>query len=1000
MNGACEYTAQKGDPENWHGESPQDWVLDRAPKNGGLGTDNWECPHPALDAGGDQEQYCVFHTDPEDLPDDIDEGEAIKKAIEQADGDGLGSEHRAQFVGATFGAFDLSGVSLSTGHVQDIRFDHALFRNETDKISFADATLKVGGDQEIISFAGAGLRPVENEVTFEDAEFAPGGGTVSFANADIVPEAHAESPGGVVFRGIECAPSDGGSVVFDAKFDTVGTAEISFESATFRPNAATVRFGGEFVPDSSPVVPDEVPVKFDDAEFVPEFNGTVEFVSADFRPRGRSGISFQEARFDVEEGRIVFDDTTFAPEEHAEITFKETQFGAVKFDATLHPIDRGTVSFETAEFEATAIAEDIVLGGKWKPEDNGRILFTDASFQSGASFADVRFQAECCPADDSVISFENATYEPENVGVERGSRDDDSLLALVSFSDAEFRPKGNGTVSFRDGVFTPGDDAGVLFDNAEFRPKDAGRVLFTDSDFSPDKNGEIRFEDVPFVLEDQTCVSFTDAEFYPAEDGSVSFRGAELTTADESTITFSDSTFEPREDATISFDDTTVVADDAGTVSFEDATFRNDFSFKFETCKGNVSFDEITASGTVTFPREAAPGADVSFSGADFSAARLVDFDPVPGMDFSQADFTDTDLSNVTFRGSDVQQAIFSRADLYGVDFTGAKIDGTLFGDALVNHETDFGHQPDGADDPGQFDNNRNHVLRVAYDHEPAPKRGVLARVRRAVRRYRFSRLQWDREPLYKRLDGDGTNSDGRGLCRSRADRGTAGGTGDGDDTDGEPQSGDADDTYTDGSPTNDHQADRSPSRTAAWIDQMQTAAGSYQIIESVARENALSDLQSKAFLRRQEMNRQRYAAEAKRLMTDDTEEVSARRGSLGWLRKWFRASIARLSLMYGESFGRIIKVSFLVIFAIAFTYPIGGWFRPREGERIFYTDVLSEPSLFLESFYFSTLTFTTLGMGDYEPVGFGQVLATLNTALGAIMIALLVFVLGRRAAR
>jgi hypothetical protein len=49
---------------------------------------------------------------------------------------------------------------------------------------------------------------------------------------------------------------------------------------------------------------------------------------------------------------------------------------------------------------------------------------------------------------------------------------------------------------------------------------------------------------------------------------------------------------------------------------------------------------------------------------------------------------------------------------------------------------------------------------------------------------------------------------------------------------------------------------------------------------------------------------------------------------------------------------------------------------------------------------YYSTLTFTTLGFGDFRPLGIGQALTTVETALGTILIALLVFMLGRRAAR
>jgi hypothetical protein len=47
-------------------------------------------------------------------------------------------------------------------------------------------------------------------------------------------------------------------------------------------------------------------------------------------------------------------------------------------------------------------------------------------------------------------------------------------------------------------------------------------------------------------------------------------------------------------------------------------------------------------------------------------------------------------------------------------------------------------------------------------------------------------------------------------------------------------------------------------------------------------------------------------------------------------------------------------------------------------------------------------LTFTALGFGDLQPVGFGRVSTAIETSLGAVLLAFLVFVfiLGRRAAR
>ena len=57
----------------------------------------------------------------------------------------------------------------------------------------------------------------------------------------------------------------------------------------------------------------------------------------------------------------------------------------------------------------------------------------------------------------------------------------------------------------------------------------------------------------------------------------------------------------------------------------------------------------------------------------------------------------------------------------------------------------------------------------------------------------------------------------------------------------------------------------------------------------------------------------------------------------------------------------------------------------------------------FFDALYFSTLTFTTLGLGDFQPAPaaqLGRALVLLEAVMGAVLIATFVFVLGRRAAR
>jgi uncharacterized protein YjbI with pentapeptide repeats len=166
-----------------------------------------------------------------------------------------------------------------------------------------------------------------------------------------------------------------------------------------------------------------------------------------------------------------------------------------------------------------------------------------------------------------------------------------------------------------------------------------------------------------------------------------------------------------------------------------------------------------------------------------------------------------------------------------------------------------------------------------------------------------------------------------------------------------------------------------------------------YRALEELAGKAAQTRLQSQCFVRRQDLQKDGYKQDAKKADSWQERLIAGTRYS--------RAKVARGTLLYGESPWRIIGGSIGFIVLVSLFYPLGEWLRPTGGEAITYSRILGgEWSLLLESLYYSTLTFTTLGMGDYEPMGFGQVLATLNTALGAVLIALLVFVLGRRAAR
>lgn len=156
--------------------------------------------------------------------------------------------------------------------------------------------------------------------------------------------------------------------------------------------------------------------------------------------------------------------------------------------------------------------------------------------------------------------------------------------------------------------------------------------------------------------------------------------------------------------------------------------------------------------------------------------------------------------------------------------------------------------------------------------------------------------------------------------------------------------------------------------------DDLQRAADTYRMFEEIARTNSFPRLQSTMFVLRQDVQRRRY--------WEDEDYLN-----------WAFASVSRGLFRYGESFGRILGWSMVIVLGFAILYwhfglVVGSGGGPGFGGLA-------------DAIYFSTLTYTTLGFGDFQPVASsGRLLATLEAAIGAIMIALFVFVLGRRAAR
>ena len=170
------------------------------------------------------------------------------------------------------------------------------------------------------------------------------------------------------------------------------------------------------------------------------------------------------------------------------------------------------------------------------------------------------------------------------------------------------------------------------------------------------------------------------------------------------------------------------------------------------------------------------------------------------------------------------------------------------------------------------------------------------------------------------------------------------------------------------------------------------SAKSVYRALEELGGRHARPRLQARSFVRRQDLQQKQY-----------WDSASDADNPLEWIinvAKGSRAKVAQVTLLYGESPWRVIGYSLGIILSFAFLYPLVGGIKPKGGKPVTYARIAANPLKILTSLYYSTLTYTALGFGDFQPVGVGRLLTTVETGLGAVMLALLVFILGRRAAR
>ena len=170
-------------------------------------------------------------------------------------------------------------------------------------------------------------------------------------------------------------------------------------------------------------------------------------------------------------------------------------------------------------------------------------------------------------------------------------------------------------------------------------------------------------------------------------------------------------------------------------------------------------------------------------------------------------------------------------------------------------------------------------------------------------------------------------------------------------------------------------------------LTQSESAIWTYQTLQGLVETNALPGRSLTYYLREMDLRR-RTAWRANNYLDA------------------LRLEGSRWVMRYGSSPWRVIASSAVLMVLCALAYPLTGGVQEVGIDRAI-TYSVEDPSqtpqwwlveVFFTSLYFSAVTFATLGYGDIQPVGpLARTIAGLESLIGSMLMALLVFVLTRR---
>lgn len=411
---------------------------------------------------------------------------------------------------------------------------------------------------------------------------------------------------------------------------------------------------------------------FDDHETLPDdvvdvtdgLLADITIDGGDFSAIGLGGVALPDTySFTVD--NVVFTNTNFFNGSIQSVAFTDTTFRSSNLDASLTNVRMDNVTMENVIAPTIQTENLVVVGG-----DFSGTSFYRADFR-GAQFSD----AVLSGCDLRGALFLGATLE--NVAMDGAIYDSETVWPLG------FEPNLLGAVNIDEGGdLSDAQLTGALFVNplsaVDFTRADLTRAEFSDAvedvDFtSADLTGALFFQNPTFSNIVTSDAVFDEVAFTDVNATGLTFEDISMRDADFTECTMSNTSLSGADLSEARFNTSQMDSMDARGVVASQLTF-----FNTDALDGQWAGSELTRADL----------RNSSFAGSDMSTMTLTDSITV-FTDFSQVDFSGSDLrrtlffagqfTGADFTNADLSGVRFELVDLEGVDFTGANLTGATF---------------------------------------------------------------------------------------------------------------------------------------------------------------------------------------------------------------------------------------------------------------------------------------------------------------------------------